>query len=48
MKNKRDNNTKTLDDLEQELVKEAVETIAARIGAKKTSDPTMKDIIATV
>jgi hypothetical protein len=48
MKDKRDNNTKTLDDLEQELVKEAVETIAARIGAKKTSDPTMKDIIATV
>ena len=37
-----------LDDLEQELVKQAVETIAARIGAKKTNDPKMKDIIATV
>jgi hypothetical protein len=41
-------NTKTLDDLEQELVREAVENIEAKIGAKKTSDPKMKDIIAIV
>ena len=41
-------NQKTLDDLEQDLVKQAVENIAARIGAKKTSDPKMKDIIAIV
>ena len=34
-------NTKTLDDLEQELVREAVENIEAKIGAKKTSDPKM-------
>ena len=39
---------KTLDELEQELVKQAVETIGAKIGAKKTSDPKMKDIIAIV
>ena len=37
-----------LDDLEQELVKKAVENIEARVGAKKTNDPKMKDIIATV
>ena len=37
-----------LEDLEQELVKQAVETIATRIGAKKTNDPKMKDIIAIV
>ena len=37
-----------LDDLEQELVKQAVETIEAKIGAKKTSDPKIKDIIAIV
>jgi hypothetical protein len=29
-------NQKTLDDLEQDLVKQAVETIGAKIGAKKT------------
>ena len=40
------NHLKTLDDLEQDLVKQAVENIEARIGAKKTSDPKMKDIIA--
>ena len=39
---------KTLDDLEQALVKQAVENITARVGAKKTSDPKMKDIIAIV
>lgn len=39
---------KTLDDLEQALVKQAVETIEAKIGAKKTNDPKMKDIIAIV
>ena len=39
---------KTLDELEQELVKEAVEKIEAKIGAKKTSDPKIKDIIAIV
>ena len=50
MKNKRNShfNDKTLDDLEQELVKQAVETIEAKIGAKKTNDPKMKDIIAIV
>ena len=50
MKNKRNShfNDKTLDDLEQELVKQAVETIGAKIGAKKTNDPKMKDIIAIV
>jgi len=37
-----------LDDLEQALVKQAVETIEAKIGAKKTSDPKIKDIIAIV
>jgi hypothetical protein len=37
-----------LEDLEQELVKQAVENIATRIGAKKTNDPKMKDIIAIV
>ena len=37
-----------LDDLEQVLVKRAVENIEAKIGAKKTNDPKMKDIIATV
>jgi len=37
-----------LEDLEQELVKQAVETIEAKIGAKKTNDPKMKDIIAIV
>ncbi len=37
-----------LDDLEQNLVKQAVETIEAKIGAKKTSDPKIKDIIAIV
>lgn len=37
-----------LEDLEQELVKQAVETIGAKIGAKKTNDPKMKDIIAIV
>jgi hypothetical protein len=41
-------NHKTLDDLEQDLVKQAVENIAAKVGAKKTSDPKMKDIIAIV
>ena len=41
-------NYKTLDELEQELVKQAVETIGAKIGAKKTNDPKMKDIIAIV
>ena len=41
-------NAKTLEDLEQELVKQAVENIEARIGAKKTNDPKMKDIIAIV
>lgn len=40
------NHLKTLDDLEQDLVKQAVETIQAKIGAKKTNDPKMKDIIA--
>ncbi len=35
----RSNTTKTLDELEQELVKQAVENIEAKIGAKKTSDP---------
>jgi len=39
---------KTLDDLEQALVKQAVENITARVGAKKTNDPKMKDIIAIV
>ena len=50
MKNNRNShfNDKTLDDLEQELVKQAVETIEAKIGAKKTNDPKMKDIIAIV
>ena len=47
MKDKRPN-AKTLDDLEQELVREAVENIEAKIGAKKTNDPKMKDIIAIV
>ena len=42
------NHLKTLDDLEQDLVKQAVETIEAKIGAKKTSDPKIKDIIAIV
>ena len=37
-----------LDELEQALVKKAVENIEARVGAKKTSDPKMKDIIAIV
>jgi len=37
-----------LEDLEQELVKQAVENIGAKIGAKKTNDPKMKDIIAIV
>ena len=37
-----------LDDLEQNLVKQAVEIIEAKIGAKKTSDPQIKDIIAIV
>ena len=37
-----------LDELEQDLVKQAVETIEAKIGAKKTSDPKIKDIIAIV
>ena len=37
-----------LDELEQELIKQAVETIEAKIGAKKTSDPKIKDIIAIV
>jgi len=37
-----------LDKLEQDLVKQAVETIEAKIGAKKTSDPKIKDIIAIV
>jgi hypothetical protein len=41
-------NYKTLDELEQELVKQAVENIGAKIGAKKTNDPKMKDIIAIV
>lgn len=41
-------NPKTLDDLEQALVKKAVETIGAKIGAKKTSDPKVKDMIAIV
>ena len=36
------------DELEQALVKQAVETIEAKIGAKKTSDPKMKDMIAIV
>ena len=50
MKNKRNShfNDKTLDELEQALVKQAVETIEAKIGAKKTNDPKMKDIIAIV
>ena len=50
MKNNRNShfNDKTLDDLEQALVKQAVETIGAKIGAKKTNDPKMKDIIAIV
>jgi hypothetical protein len=39
---------KSLEALEQERVKEAVEKIEAKIGAKKTSDPKMKDIIAIV
>lgn len=39
---------KTLDELEQALVKQAVETIEAKIGAKKTSDPKVKDMIAIV
>ena len=39
---------KTLDDLEQALVKQAVETIEAKIGAKKTSDPKVKDMISIV
>ena len=37
-----------LEDLEQELVKQAVKNIEAKIGAKKTNDPKMKDIIAIV
>lgn len=37
-----------LDELEQELVKKAVENIEAKIGAKKTSDPKIKDMIAIV
>ena len=37
-----------LDELEQELIKQAVENIEARIGAKKTSDPKIKDIISIV
>ena len=37
-----------VDELEQQLVKKAVENIEARIGAKKTSDPKMKDILAIV
>ena len=52
MKDKYENSsnaqTKTLDELEQELVKQAVETIGAKIGAKKTSDPKIKDIIEIV
>ena len=36
------------DELEQALVKQAVETIEAKIGAKKTSDPKIKDMIAIV
>lgn len=44
----RSNTTKTMDELEQELVKQAVENIEAKIGAKKTSDPKIKDIIAIV
>ena len=41
-------NVKPLDELEQALVKQAVETIEAKIGAKKTSDPKIKDMIAIV
>ena len=53
MKEKRANNhdhdnAQTLDEMEQALVREAVETIGAKIGAKKTNDPKMKDIIAIV
>jgi hypothetical protein len=48
MKDTRANHAKSLEDLEQELVKQAVETIGAKIGAKKTNDPKMKDIIAIV
>jgi len=48
MKDAKHAHAKTLDDLEQELVKQAVEKIEAKIGAKKTSDPKIKDIIAIV
>jgi hypothetical protein len=41
-------NVKPLDELEQALVKQAVETIQAKLGAKKTSDPKIKDMIAIV
>ena len=41
-------NINTADELEQALVKQAVETIEAKLGAKKTSDPKMKDMIAIV
>ena len=38
----------SVDDLEQALVKQAVEKIEAKLGAQKTSDPKMKDMIAIV
>jgi hypothetical protein len=41
-------NINTADELEQALVKQAVETIEAKLGAKKTSDPKIKDMIAIV
>ena len=41
-------NAKSLEDLEQVLIKQAVKNIEAKIGAKKTNDPKMKDIIAIV
>jgi len=46
----RDNqpSVKTLDELEQEMVKQAVENIEAKIGAKKTNDPKVKDMITIV
>ena len=37
-----------VDELEQALVKQAVEAIQAKLGAKKTSDPKIKDMIAIV
>ena len=44
----KDNHDNTLEDLEQELIKQAVKNIEAKIGAKKTNDPKMKDIISIV